>query len=101
MLTDRDIIVRVIAEHRNPKTVRAHDVMSPGITFCYEDQTVEEAAKLMQEKQIRRLPVLNRGNQLVGILTLGDLAAKTDEPAATSDALKKISEPAKPERKAV
>lgn len=101
MLTDRDIVVRVIAERRNPKTVRAHEAMSPGVTYCYEDQTIEDGARLMQEKQIRRLPILNRENQLVGIVSLGDLAVKTDETATTADALEKISEPARPERKAV
>ena len=100
ILTDRDIVVRVIAEHRDPKTVRAQEVMSPGVTYCYEDQTIEDAARLMQEKQIRRLPILNRENRLVGIVSLGDLAVKTDEPTTTADALEKISEPVRPERKA-
>ena len=101
MLTDRDIVVRVIAEHRNPEAVRAHDVMSAGVAYCYEDQTVEDVARLMEEKQIRRLPVLDRENEMVGIVSLGDLAAKTDETTTMGEALGKISEPARPERKAV
>jgi len=101
MLTDRDIVVRVIAEHRSLTTARAHEVMSPGVAYCYEDQSVEDAARLMQEKQIRRLPILNREKQLVGIVSLGDLAVKTDETMTTGEALEKISQPAKPQRKAV
>ncbi|WP_447979482.1 CBS domain-containing protein [Candidatus Nitrospira bockiana] len=100
ILTDRDIVVRVIADRRDPKTVRVHDAMSPGAVYCYEDQTVEDAARLMEQKQIRRLPVLNRNNELVGIVSLGDLAVKTGETAIKAEALEKISEPAKPERKA-
>src|SRR5579884_1298560 len=45
VLTDRDIVVRVVAEHRNPATVRASDAMSPGVIYCYEDQTIEDAAR--------------------------------------------------------
>ena len=101
MLTDRDIVLRVIAEHRNPESVRVHDVMSAGVAYCYEDQTVEDVARLMQDKQIRRLPVLNHENQMVGIVSLGDLAAKTDETTTMGEALGKISEPARPEGKAV
>ena len=100
MLTDRDIVVRVIADRRDPASTRIHEAMSPGIVYCYEDQTIEDATRLMQEHQIRRLPVLNRDNQLVGIVSLGDLAVKSEETTATEEALAKISEPARPNRKA-
>ena len=101
MLTDRDIVLRVVAEHRNPESVRVHDVMSAGVAYCFDDQTVEDVARLMQEKQIRRLPVLNRENEMVGIVSLGDLAAKTDETTTMGEALGKISEPTRPKRNAI
>jgi CBS domain-containing protein len=101
MLTDRDIVLRAIAEHRDPSSMRVHEAMSPGVVYCYEDQRAEDAAHIMRERQIRRLPVLNRENQLVGIVSLGDLAVKTKETTATAEALEKISEPARPVRKAV
>jgi CBS domain-containing protein len=62
--------------------------MSEGIRYCFEDQPVEEAAKLMAQAQIRRLPVLNRDKRLVGIVALGDIAAETG-PA--SEALAGVS----------
>src|SRR3954451_13713623 len=64
MLTDRDITVRATAAGCDPKTTLVCDAMSPDVISCYEDQDVREAAKLMKEKQIRRLLVLNRDNDL-------------------------------------
>jgi CBS domain-containing protein len=96
MITDRDIVVRAIAEGRDPKTVRVQDVMSPDILYCFEDQSVGEAAQLMKERQVRRLVVLNRDKRLVGIVSLGDLAAKTRDKALTGETLEQVSEPAFP-----
>jgi CBS domain-containing protein len=77
MITDRDITVRATAEGYDPRTEQVHDAMTAGIFYCLEDQSVEEAALLMKEKQIRRLPVLNHEKRLVGIVSLGDLAVET------------------------
>jgi CBS domain-containing protein len=76
-ITDRDIAVRAVAEGKDPNTTTVGDVMSEGIRYCFEDQPVEEAAKLMAQAQIRRLPVLNRDKRLVGIVALADIAAET------------------------
>src|SRR5438045_4155431 len=65
-ITDRDITVRAVAEGRDPKTTKVKDVLSPSVVYCFEDQDVQEAAHLMEEKQIRRLAVLNRNKRLVG-----------------------------------
>src|SRR6476646_9959804 len=59
MITDRDIAVRGVAEGRDPTKTPVRDAMSPDICFCYEDDGVESAAKLMEEKQIRRLAVFD------------------------------------------
>src|SRR5436305_13879593 len=64
MITDRDITVRATAAGCDPKTTLVSDTMSQDIICCYEDQDVQEAAKLMQEKQIRRLLVMNRAEEL-------------------------------------
>lgn len=98
MLTDRDIVVRVIAERRNPEMQPVRDVMTAHVDYCYEDQDVEEAAQVMQDRQIRRLPIIDRDNQLVGIVSLGDLAVKTSEEKTTVQALEQISLPAEPRR---
>src|SRR3954468_16285117 len=98
MLTDRDITVRAVAEGQDPKTARVEDVMTPDVTYCFEDQDVAEAARLMEEKQIRRLVVLNRDKRLVGIVSLGDLAVKTGDKEVSGAALGQVSEPAEPRR---
>jgi CBS domain-containing protein len=63
---------------------------SEGIRYCFEDQTIEDAANVMSQAQIRRLPVLNRDKRLVGIVALGDLALETGGPAG--EALSGVSQ---------
>jgi len=93
MITDRDITVRATAAGCDPKTTLVSDAMSQDIISCYEDQDVREAAKLMKEKQIRRLLVLNRADELVGIVSLGDLATEAEDQGQPGEVLKKVSEP--------
>ncbi len=88
-ISDRDIAVRAVAEGKD-FTTEVRDVMSTGIAWAYEDETVEEAVAIMSERQVRRLPVVNRAKRLVGIVALGDLASET-KPAAV--ALSEISKP--------
>jgi len=93
MITDRDITVRATAAGCDPRTTLVSDAMSHDIISCYEDQDVREAAKLMKEQQIRRLLVLNRANELVGIVSLGDLATEAGDQGQPGEVLKKVSEP--------
>src|SRR4030081_3720045 len=67
MLTDRDITVRATAEALPPGLGQVRDIMTPEVIYCFEDQGVAEAARLMEEKRVRRLLVLNRDKRLVGI----------------------------------
>lgn len=98
LLTDRDITVRATAEGRNPANTKIREIMTPDIAYCFDDQDVEEAAHLMAEKQIRRMPVLDRNKRLVGIISLGSLAVHTRDDKLAGDILKQVSKPAKPER---
>jgi CBS domain-containing protein len=98
MLTDRDITVRAIAEGRDPTKTQVREVMTPQVVYCFEDQDVSEVAKVMQEKQIRRLPILNREKRLVGIVSLGDLAVHSGKEKLVSKTIKEVSEPAEPKR---
>jgi CBS domain-containing protein len=93
VVTDRDIVVRAIAEGKNPAKVRVCDIMSSGVVYCFEDQDVEEAARIMQEKQIRRLAILNRDKRLVGIVSLGDLALRTHDDYLAGKTLETVCEP--------
>jgi CBS domain-containing protein len=90
-ITDRDIAVRAVAEGKDPNTTTVGDVMSEGIHYCFEDQEVEDAARLMSEAQVRRLPVLNRDKRLVGIVALADLATQTPASASAGSALTGVS----------
>jgi CBS domain-containing protein len=98
VLTDRDITVRATAEGRDPKQTKVREVMSEELITCIEDQDVEEAAKLMQSKQIRRVPVLSRDKRLVGILSLGDLAQRTQDSKIAGKTLEEVSTPGKSAR---
>ncbi len=91
MLTDRDIAVRAVAEGKDPKSCRVRDAMTPDVIYCFEDQDTAEAADLMAEHQIHRLPILNRDKRLVGVLATADLARH--EQGVTAQALKGISQP--------
>ena len=99
LVTDRDITVRAVAEGRDPSEVRVAEVMSSDIAYCFEDDTVEQAAKLMESKQIRRLPILDRNKQLAGIISLGDISVRAEgsrQKDLAGEALEEISEPDRP-----
>jgi CBS domain-containing protein len=91
LLTDRDIAVRAVAEGKDPQSTRVRDVMTPGVVYCFEDDDVQEAARLMEEKQIRRLLVLNPDKRLTGIVSLGDLAVQTGDRDLAGKALEEVS----------
>lgn len=74
MVTDRDLALRVLGEGRDPATTTAEQVMTPGIVWCLTTQTVEDAMHMMEQKKIRRLPVIDETKRLVGMLSLGDIA---------------------------
>lgn len=74
MITDRDIAIRVVAQGRDPKTTTAEEVMTEGIVYCRTNETVEDAIHLMDQRKIRRLPVIDDKKRLVGMLSLGDVA---------------------------
>jgi CBS domain-containing protein len=92
VVSDRDIIVREIAEGMDPKAMIGRDLVTAPVIYCFEDQDVDEAARIMQDNQIRRLVILNRDKRLVGVVSLGDLAS--NRPADRSgEVLQSVSEP--------
>lgn len=74
MVTDRDIALRVVAEGRDPAKTTAEEIMTKGIVYCRTTETVEDAIHLMEQKKIRRLPVIDDNKRLVGMLGLGDIS---------------------------
>jgi CBS domain-containing protein len=91
MVTDRDIVIRAVANDLSPDTP-VREVMSQEVLYCYEDDDIEQVAKNMAKNQVRRLPVLNRSKRLVGIVSIGDLS-KSARPHDTGEAIKEISKP--------
>jgi CBS domain-containing protein len=92
MITDRDIVIRAVAEGRDPHATPVREFMTKQVFYCYEDQALEEVAKNLGDNQIRRVPVLNRQKRLVGILSLSDLALSDADPDQVEAALCKISQ---------
>ncbi|OZM58473.1 CBS domain-containing protein [Lottiidibacillus patelloidae] len=90
MITDRDIVVRAMAE-KKPGSTKVTDIMSNELITGSPDMTTEEASKIMAEKQIRRLPVVEN-SKLCGIVSLGDLAVRNETDEQAGYALSEISE---------
>jgi len=98
MLTDRDITVRATAESLDPAIAQVRDVMTREVIWCYEDEDVSVVSQKMKDRQIRRLPVMNRDKKLVGIVSLGDLAVETGDEQLVGSVLEAVSDPNRPNR---
>ncbi len=99
MVTDRDIVVRGLAQDKDPQSCTLADVMSGHVRTAREDDDIDEVLSEMATAQIRRLPVVDSQDKLVGIVTLGDIAAKDPEDEAdVAMSLGDISSPAEPDR---
>jgi CBS domain-containing protein len=96
MLTDRDIALRAVAAGRDPRQTQAKEAMTPSVVYCYEDDDVREAARIMEEKQIRRLLVFDHNNCACGIVSLGDIATRLHDEHLSSEVLERVSEPCQP-----
>jgi CBS domain-containing protein len=94
MITDRDIAVRAVAEGKGPDT-KVADAMTRDVKYCYEDEQLEHVVKNMAELKVQRLPVMDRNKQLVGIVSLGDIAVQGDT-GLTDTAVTGIKEPGAP-----
>jgi CBS domain-containing protein len=92
MLTDRDITVRGIAEGLDAGRAAVREIMSTELRFCREEDDVESVARQMAEWQVRRVPVLDAGGELIGIVSLGDMATLSDDEAEPAEALRGVSE---------
>jgi CBS domain-containing protein len=74
MVTDRDIVVRGVAKGRKLADLTARDVMTEGIVFCRDTEDLDDALRIMEQKRIRRLPVIDENKRMVGMLSLGDVS---------------------------
>jgi CBS domain-containing protein len=92
MITDRDIVVRALADGDNIDMRTAGDVMTAGVQCCHDDQNVGDVLKEMGDQQIRRLPVVDKEERLVGIVSIGDLSREA-KPKQVGKSLEDISQP--------
>jgi CBS domain-containing protein len=93
IITDRDIAVRAVADGRDPNECTVREAMSKEVCWCYEDDDVAKAAAIMEEHQVRRLPVFDGENRAIGIVSLGDLATRNHNNRLSAEILQQVSEP--------
>ena len=98
LLTDRDIVIRGLAEGLNPQRTSVKEIISTDIVYCFEDESVEDAARLMEDNQVRRLIVVDHDQMPVGIVSIGDIAVKSGQEQLAGEILERVSEPATPVR---
>ena len=92
MITDRDIVVRALADGKDINNVKINEVMTKSVRTVKEDSSVDEVLNLMSGSEIRRVPVVNSSNELVGIVSIGDLAARTNRDGKVGKAIEDISD---------
>lgn len=90
MVTDRDITVRAVANGKDLSTLTAQDVMTKGVVCCHDTERVRDVMRTMEAKQIRRIPVIDDNEHLVGMISLGDLSQVMPD-RATGEVLKAVS----------
>ncbi len=84
-LTDRDIAIQAVAEGKDPKKTRVKDLGNREVCWCYDDQSPEDAARMMKDKEVRRVLVIDRDSkQLIGVVSVGDLATRSSSKASGS-----------------
>jgi CBS domain-containing protein len=93
IITDRDIVVKVVADGRDPKSATIREAMTGNPATCREDEDVHEAVSRMAERQVRRLPVVDAGGRLCGIIAQADIATRVSKDKTTGELVEAISEP--------
>jgi CBS domain-containing protein len=94
VVTDRDLCLTVVAEGRNPESVTVKEVMTSDVVACRPDADVEQAVALMRENRIRRIPVLDADQMILGIVSMADLLQRSDLPSGeTHQMMKEVTEP--------
>lgn len=94
IVTDRDLTLKVVADGRDPRSTKIQDVMTRNPITCRADDDLENALNEMAEYQVRRIPVVDRENRIVGIIAQADVATRTENPRQTAQVVEEISKPA-------
>jgi CBS domain-containing protein len=94
IVTDRDLALKVVAEGLDPKQTKIEEIMTTGVQTCGPDDDVSNVLKLMEQHHIRRIPIVDDKERLVGIIAQADVATRIDEPAKTHEVVEEISKAA-------
>jgi len=92
IVTDRDLALKIVAEGRDAKSTKAEEVMTRKMVTCRSEEDVQKALDAMSEHQLRRIPVVDNDNRIVGIIAQADVATRVDQPAKTAEVVKDISQ---------
>lgn len=91
IVTDRDLALKVVGAGLDPKFTEAEEVLTRNVVSCLEDDDLQKALEAMAERQLRRIPVVDTANQIVGIISQADVATRINRPEATAEVVKEIS----------
>ena len=92
IVTDRDLALKIVAQGRAPRTIKAEDVMTRDVVTCQAGDKLRRALDAMSEHQLRRIPVVDNNNAIVGIIAQADIATRFDKPERTAELVKDISQ---------
>lgn len=91
MITDRDIVIRVVAEGKNPEQATVADAMTRGVHSVKEDESIDSVYQIMSKEQVRRVPVVDRNDEVVGIVAVADVASNDEDDRKLAKTVEKIS----------
>lgn len=91
IVTDRDIVIKAVAEGLNPETTKVSRVMTPNPLTCFPDDDLDDVIETMEQNQIRRIPVVDHNNRLVGIIAQADIATRLEKTKTTGEVVEQIS----------
>ena len=98
IVSKKDIVYRCIAEESDPQSTEVSDIMTSELVTCWEDDSLEDIAHILEDKHLHRLLVMSSDNEPVGIVSLSDMAVKAENEHLSWEILERISEPACPNR---
>jgi CBS domain-containing protein len=94
IVTDRDLALKIVAAGLDPKDTNVGDVMTTSVITCKPDANVNEVIELMEQHQVRRIPIVDENQGLVGIIAQADIATRIEEPNRTAEVVESISQAA-------
>jgi CBS domain-containing protein len=92
IVTDRDLAMKVVAEGRDAKSTKVESVMTHKVVTCRAEDDLQKALDTMSEHQLRRIPIVDTNNKILGIISQADVATRVNQPDKTAEMVKEISQ---------